>query len=80
MANLIPFRGGEPDSGTVEAATAAFFMGKLVVGYTTETRCVNEHLGVRKENREREGSLLSSNDGAVFRPLADDAVSLRPYS
>lgn len=62
VANLTPFRGGEPDSGTVVEAAAAYFLGKPVVGYTTETRCVHEYLGARKND---DGALLC-RDGALI--------------
>lgn len=36
LANLSPFRGSEPDSGTVWEAATGKALGKIVVGYTTD--------------------------------------------
>ena len=42
IANLSPFRGDEPDSGTVFEVATAYALGKPVVGYTTDKRAILE--------------------------------------
>lgn len=42
IANLTPFRGDEPDSGTVFEVATAYTLGKPVVGYTTDNRTIME--------------------------------------
>lgn len=51
-ANLNPFRGMEPDSGTAFEVGYAIAQGKPVVGYLTDDRPLREQLGGAKD---REG-------------------------
>ncbi len=50
VANLMPFRGGEPDSGTVVECAAAYFLGKFVIGYTPITNLGEALSTERQEN------------------------------
>lgn len=50
MANLNPFRGGEPDSGTAFECGYAFAKGKRVYGYVSDARTQREKLGAADEN------------------------------
>lgn len=45
MANLNPFRGTEPDSGTVFECGLGFALGKKLYGYLSDGRRLNERLG-----------------------------------
>jgi nucleoside 2-deoxyribosyltransferase len=42
VANITPFRGDEPDSGTVFEMATAYALGKPVVAYTLDTRLTHE--------------------------------------
>lgn len=42
VANITPFRGDEPDSGTVFEIATAYALGKPVVAYTLDTRLTHE--------------------------------------
>ena len=42
VANITPFRGDEPDSGTVFEIATAYALGKPVVAYTHDTRLTHE--------------------------------------
>ena len=42
VANITPFRGDEPDSGTVFEIATANALGKPVVGYSLDTRLTHE--------------------------------------
>lgn len=42
VANITPFRGDEPDSGTVFEIATAYALGKPVVAYTLDTRQTHE--------------------------------------
>ena len=44
LANLNPFRGSEPDSGTVFEVGYAIALGKRVVGYLEDARSQTEKL------------------------------------
>ncbi len=46
IANLTPFRGSEPDSGTVTECALAYAWGKPVIGYVKFTAPVDELLNV----------------------------------
>ena len=50
IANLTPFRGAEPDSGTAFEVGYACAKGKTVYGYLPDTRPLREKLGERDEN------------------------------
>ncbi len=50
MANLNPFRGSEPDSGTAFEIGYACAKGKAVYGYLQDTRPMQERLGEKDEN------------------------------
>lgn len=45
LANLNPFRGDEPDSGTCVEIGYALAFGKLVIGYADDLRPLRERLG-----------------------------------
>jgi nucleoside 2-deoxyribosyltransferase len=42
VANITPFRGDEPDAGTVFEMATAYALGKPVVAYTLDTRLTHE--------------------------------------
>lgn len=46
LANLNPFRGDEPDSGTCVEIGYALALGKIVIGYADDLRPLRERLGV----------------------------------
>ena len=50
VANLNPFRGAEPDSGTCFEVGYAFAKGKTVYGYVSDARCLRDRIGERDEN------------------------------
>lgn len=50
IANLNPFRGAEPDSGTCFEVGYAVAKGKTVYGYVSDVRSLREKLGERDEN------------------------------
>lgn len=45
LANLNPFRGDEPDSGTCVEIGYALALGKIVIGYAADLRPLRERLG-----------------------------------
>lgn len=45
LANLNPFRGDEPDSGTCVEVGYALALGKTVIGYADDLRPLRERLG-----------------------------------
>jgi nucleoside 2-deoxyribosyltransferase len=52
VADITPFRGDEPDSGTVFEVATAYALGKPVVAYTRDTRLTHErhtHNGSKTE-------------------------------
>jgi nucleoside 2-deoxyribosyltransferase len=59
LANLDPFRGVEPDSGTVFEAAYAHASGRLVVGYMSSRETVVERVnriqGLSAATRDRDG-------------------------
>lgn len=62
IANLNPFRGEEPDSGTVFEVAYGIAKGKRVYGYRTDTRTQVERLGVTdKEGNKVENFGLPLN-------------------
>lgn len=59
LANLNPFRGDEPDSGTCVEVGYALALGKLVVGYADDLRPLRERLnasGPDGEGRYRDAA------------------------
>jgi nucleoside 2-deoxyribosyltransferase len=50
VANLTPFRGAEPDSGTVVECAIAYAMDKPVIGYAEYTTDLNAVLGAQKNS------------------------------
>lgn len=50
IANLNPFRGAEPDSGTCFEVGYAVAKGKTVYGYLSDMRTMREKLGSQDEN------------------------------
>ena len=55
LANLNPFRGTEPDSGTCVEIGYALALGKPVVGYADDVRSMRERLGTNADCRDAEG-------------------------
>jgi nucleoside 2-deoxyribosyltransferase len=52
IANITPFRGDEPDSGTVFEIATAYALEKPIIGYTLDTRLTHErhaHNGTKTE-------------------------------
>lgn len=69
VANLSPFRGAEPDSGTVFEVGYAHALGKKVVGYVADRRTVAERVresegGATLQRNEQEG-LVDQNGWSV---------------
>lgn len=62
LANLNPFRGCEPDSGTSFEVGCAIALGKRVIGYLDDARAQVEKLA------EHFGGLLARKDGRVVDP------------
>jgi nucleoside 2-deoxyribosyltransferase len=59
LANLNPFRGDEPDSGTCVEIGYALALGKLVIGYADDLRPLRERLrasGPDADGRYRDGA------------------------
>ncbi len=50
MANLNPFRGSEPDSGTAFEIGYACAKGKKIYAYVQDARTMQERLGTQDEN------------------------------
>lgn len=59
IANLSPFRGTEPDSGTVVECALAFAAGLPVVGYTSSA------LSGQRGTRDAEGRLIAEEGGWI---------------
>lgn len=55
LANLQPFRGSEPDSGTCVEIGYALALGKPVIGYADDLRPMRERLGTNADCRDVEG-------------------------
>jgi nucleoside 2-deoxyribosyltransferase len=55
LANLNPFRGSEPDSGTCVEIGYAIALGKPVVGYADDVRPMRERLRTNADCRDSEG-------------------------
>lgn len=62
LANLNPFRGCEPDSGTCFEVGCAIALGKRVIGYLDDARAQVEKLA------EHYGGSLARKDGRVVDP------------
>jgi len=85
MANLDPFRGFEPDSGTVYEVGFAEALGKPVFGYAADRRTMPERLRDRQqlgadaltclEGKSIEDFALSHNLMFAHLLVADDAES-----
>lgn len=89
IANMEPFRGFEPDSGTVFEVGYAAALGKRVIGYAPDLRsmherlCERQHLGSEAE-RDRDGLLIERfgwSHNLMFSELvrartADEALRL----
>jgi nucleoside 2-deoxyribosyltransferase len=59
LANLNPFRGDEPDSGTCVEIGYALALGKPVIGYAEDLRPLRERLGASRpgaDGRCRDGA------------------------
>lgn len=54
LANLEPFRGSEPDSGTCVEVGCAIALGKPVVAYLRDTRPLVERLGATRHPDRRD--------------------------
>jgi nucleoside 2-deoxyribosyltransferase len=55
LANLNPFRGSEPDSGTCVEIGYALALGKPVIGYADDLRPMRERLGASAQSRDAAG-------------------------
>ena len=55
LANLNPFRGAEPDSGTCVEVGYALALGKPVIGYADDLRPMRERLGADGQCRDAAG-------------------------
>ena len=55
LANLNPFRGVEPDSGTCVEIGYALALGKPVIGYADDVRPMRERLGTNEQCRDAAG-------------------------
>ena len=62
LANLSPFRGFEPDSGTVFEMGFASALGKIVVGYSSDTRPMIERL---REYQSLDDEQMTDDDGLM---------------
>lgn len=63
LANLNPFRGCEPDSGTCFEVGCAIALGKRVIGYLDDARAQVDKLA------EHYGGSLARKDGRVVDPF-----------
>ena len=63
LANLTPFRGTEPDSGTVFEMATAIAHGKIVVGYINSTQ-IDGEMWVTIDD---DGAILDENGCAIER-------------
>ena len=55
LANLNPFRGSDPDSGTCVEIGYALALGKPVIGYADDLRPMRERLGASAQSRDAAG-------------------------
>ncbi len=55
LANLNPFRGTEPDSGTCVEIGYALALGKPVIAYADDLRPMRERLGASAQSRDAAG-------------------------
>ena len=62
LANLSPFRRFEPDSGTVFEMGFASALGKLVVGYSSDTRPMIERL---RDHQSLPYEQMTDDDGIM---------------
>lgn len=67
VANLNPFRGTEPDSGTAFEVGCAIALGKKVVGYLADTRPLVEKLADRTDQplAIKGGRVIDSEGAAI---------------
>lgn len=71
LANLNPFRGREPDSGTCFEIGYAVALGKPVVGYLSDGRTQLDKLGAHY------GELLQRRDG---RPVDPQGLAIEDFA
>ena len=71
IANLNPFRGCEPDSGTCFEIGCAIALGKQVIAYLADTRPQLDKLA------EFYGGTLARREGRAVRPRRSDDRELR---
>ena len=62
IANLNPFRGAEPDSGTCFEVGCAIALGKRVIGYLADSRSQIDKLA------EKYGGSLAKRNGRIVDP------------
>lgn len=78
LANLSPFRGVEPDSGTVWELGFAQGLGKKVISYSNDTReiiiRVNEKQGFVKDNEFDLDGLFIENFGLSNNLMLSDTI------
>lgn len=65
VANLNPFRGLEPDSGTVWEIGFAFGLGKPVIGYAADTRTLLERVKTSQRCTTANGMVYDQDDMLV---------------
>jgi nucleoside 2-deoxyribosyltransferase len=69
VANLNPFRGHEPDSGTVWEIGFAAALGKIVIGYTSDTRTMLERVK-SSEPYTVESGMTFDKDGLLIEDFS----------
>ena len=78
IANLEPFRGFEPDSGTVFEVGYAMALGKPVIGYTSDIRSMKErlceHLSLEYDATHDHDGLFIEEFGLSHNLMFGDAV------
>jgi len=70
LANLNPFRGLEPDSGTCFEVGCAIALGKRVIGYLSDTRSQLDKIA------EHHGGSLARSEG---RPIDPDRMFIENF-
>lgn len=68
IANLSPFRGIEPDSGTVWEVGYAIGRGKPVIGYLASAETMQQRI-LRMEGRPEETTALTDRQGKTIEPF-----------
>lgn len=76
IANLSPFRGPEPDSGTVWEVGFAQGLGKIVLGYSSDLRSLKERTEniLKVKNQDKDGFNIEDFDLTHNLMFADVVV------